>query len=68
MVNFSDKGEVFGWGNTEYAQITLPNDVQQLCTPTNISMLRHLGKIKSVAAGGSFCAVVNGKARIFLLA
>lgn len=57
---FPDKGEAFGWGNTEYAQLTLPDDTQQLCTPKHISMLKGLGKITSVDAGGSFCVCLNG--------
>lgn len=58
---------MFGWGNTEYGQLTLPNDTQQLCTPTYISMLKHVGKVKSVDAGGSFCACVNGTLTILIV-
>lgn len=56
-----DKGEAFGWGNNEYGQISLPNCDQQLANPTYIDMVNKLGKIRSVASGGSFCLVVNGK-------
>lgn len=57
----SDKGDVFGWGNNEYSQMPLPNDSQQISTPTYIKMLEYLGKIKTVASGGSFCVALNGK-------
>lgn len=58
---FLDKGEVFGWGNNEYSQMTLADGSQQVCTPRYIKMLSSLGKIKSVASAGSFCVALNGR-------
>lgn len=66
VLALNDKGDVFGWGNTEYGQVTLPDNTQQLATPTYVEMLRGLGRIKDVAAGGAFCAVVNGKSLVYL--
>lgn len=61
FVIFLDKGEVFGWGNNEYRQLCMTEDIQQVCSPIHISSTKNLGKIIDIAAGGSFCAVLNGK-------
>ena len=58
-MTISDKGEVFGWGNSEYSQL-LQEDIQQINTPRYLSKCRGLGKIVDVAAGGSFCIAANG--------
>ncbi|GAB0086299.1 Williams-Beuren syndrome chromosomal region 16 protein [Sergentomyia squamirostris] len=56
------KGEVFGWGNTEYGQLSnVGGSVQQINTPVRLSTLAGLGKITDIAAGGSYCLVLNGK-------
>lgn len=55
-----DKGDVFGWGNNEYGQMSLPNDPQQVFIPRHLKELSKLGKIKSVASSGSFCVALNG--------
>jgi hypothetical protein len=59
-MTISDKGEVFGWGNSEYSQL-LQEEVQQINTPRHLGKFRGLGKITDVAAGGSFCIAVNGR-------
>lgn len=57
-----DKGEVFGWGNTEYGQLaTDSDDNPQITLPRHLSFLKECGKIVDIAAGGSFCMVLNGK-------
>jgi alpha-tubulin suppressor-like RCC1 family protein len=56
----NDRGEVFGWGNSEYGQVA--NDgQQQINVPVHLKFTRDLGKIVDVAAGGSFCLVLNGE-------
>ncbi|CAG9771794.1 unnamed protein product [Ceutorhynchus assimilis] len=65
VLALNDKGEAFGWGNTEYGQISLPNNEQQLANPTCIDMVNKLGKITSVASGGSFCLVANDSGQVF---
>lgn len=57
---FLDKGEVFGWGNNEYSQMSLAESTQQVCTPRYIKIISKLGRIKSVASAGSFCIALNG--------
>ncbi|VEN64728.1 unnamed protein product [Callosobruchus maculatus] len=61
----NDKGEVFGWGNTEYGQLTLSDGSQQVATPTHMKILEQVGKVKSVASGGSFCLAVNEDGQVF---
>ena len=59
-----EKGEIFGWGNSEYSQLSIvaPDESQ-------VNVARHLpfsqvGKVTKVAAGGSTCAVISGKCYI----
>lgn len=59
-LSVSDKGEVFGWGNSEYGQLETFGDTQQICKPQFINKTKGLGKIVDIAAGGSFCLILNG--------
>ena len=59
-MTISDKGDVFGWGNSEYSQL-LQDEVLQINTPRHLGKFRGLGKITDVAAGGSFCIAANGR-------
>lgn len=60
-------GNVFGWGNTEYAQFrTLANCHQeQFNTPRRLK-LKIPGKIVDVAAGGTICALLNDQGQVFV--
>ncbi|XP_026288148.1 RCC1-like G exchanging factor-like protein [Frankliniella occidentalis] len=58
------KGEVFGWGNSEYGQ--LERHTLQLSTSKHLKSTTHLGKIVDVAAGGSFCMVLNEHGQVFV--
>lgn len=62
-----DKGELFGWGNSEYAQFRAVTDEMQINVP------RHLKydslkdkKIIDIACGGTTCAVLDGKLFLFI--
>jgi hypothetical protein len=55
----SDKGEVFGWGNSEYGQFRSVTEDQQINRPVNLH-LKGIGKIIDVASGGTICMVLNG--------
>ena len=57
---FPDKGEVFGWGNSEYGQFRTVTEEQQINRPVKLD-LRGVGKVIDVASGGSVCMVLNGK-------
>lgn len=57
----TDKGKVFGWGNSEYAQLFVEDGNQQVNIATEIDKLKHLGHIVDIACGGCFCMVLNSK-------
>ena len=61
----NDKGEVFGFGNSEYGQIALETQ-QQINVPVKLKSLEGIGKIVDIAAGGSFCAVLNEAGDVFV--
>ncbi|XP_072376444.1 RCC1-like G exchanging factor-like protein [Diabrotica undecimpunctata] len=65
VLALNNKGQVFGWGNTEYSQLTLDNGNQQISSPLHIKMLDKVGQIKSIASAGSFCLVLNDTGQVF---
>lgn len=65
VMALNDRGDVFGWGNTEYGQLTTSDNVQQLSFPTYIKTLKPLGKVVDIAAGGSSCLALNENRDLF---
>ena len=63
---FADNGEVFGWGNSEYSQLDMATDEQQVNSPVKLN-LGDVGKVLDVASGGSMCMVLNGKSYLRLI-
>lgn len=61
---FLDKGQVFGWGNSEYNQLCKADDEKQLKVSRYLNLESKIGKAISIAAAGSMCSVING---IYLL-
>ena len=59
VLALNNRGEVFGWGNSEYGQFQTVTTEQQLSHPTRLSL--DVGKIIDIASGGSICMVMNGK-------
>ena len=57
---FPDNGDVFGWGNSEYSQLHMATEEQQVNSPVKLN-LGDVGKVLDVASGGSMCMVLNGK-------
>ena len=57
---FADNGEVFGWGNSEYSQLHMATEEQQVNSPVKLN-LGDVGKALDIASGGSMCMVLNGK-------
>lgn len=52
---------MFGWGNAEYGQLETIGDTQQINVPQMLAQkTKGLGRIVDVAAGGSFCMILNG--------
>lgn len=65
VLAINDKGDVFGWGNSEYGQITQDGN-QQVNIPTHLKLFNGLGKIIDIATGGSYCSVVNEDGDLFV--
>lgn len=59
VLALNDQGEVFGWGNSEYAQFNMVSKEQQICSPVKLD-LGQVGKVIDIATGGSICLVLNG--------
>lgn len=60
----SDKGDVFGWGNSEYAQLNTATDKQQINIPKSLKL--NVGKVKQVASGGTMCAVLTENGNVYV--
>lgn len=56
---FSENGEVFGWGNSEYSQLNMATSEQQVNSPVKLN-LGEVGKVIDIASAGSMCMVLNG--------
>lgn len=65
VLALSDKGDVFGWGNSEYNQLALITDHTQVNVPKNIPISASCGKIIKVASGGSICGFLNESGEVF---
>nr|CAD7412641.1 unnamed protein product [Timema poppensis] len=63
VLALSERGEVFGWGNTEYGQL---NNEQQVNSALSLPNCRGLGKITDIAAGGTLCMVLNEDGEVFV--
>ena len=66
VLALNDKGEVFGWGNSEYGQFQSVTDEQQLSTPTKLNINEFVGKVIDIAAGGTICMVLNDNHDVFV--
>ncbi|XP_053563449.1 RCC1-like G exchanging factor-like protein isoform X2 [Bombina bombina] len=58
-------GELFGWGNSEYLQLSSITDATQVNFPRHLPF-RHVGKVKQVACGGTGCAILNDEGNVFV--
>ena len=59
---FTDKGQLFGWGNSEYGQLKIATSETQLHTPRHLPFSPELGKFTDIATSGTSCLVLNGTA------
>ncbi|CAL7941709.1 unnamed protein product [Xylocopa violacea] len=66
VLALSDKGKVFGWGNSEYGQLLIAGENQQMNIAMEISALDQLGHIIDIACGGCFCMVLNNTGEIYV--
>ncbi|XP_014240645.1 RCC1-like G exchanging factor-like protein [Cimex lectularius] len=67
VLALTEKGEIFGWGSSECAQLSNEHDIQQINLPKMLECVQSMcGKIIDVAAGGSFCIVLNEHHEVFV--
>ncbi|XP_047520237.1 RCC1-like G exchanging factor-like protein isoform X1 [Pieris napi] len=67
VLALNDKGEIFGWGNSEYGQIPMSSKQQQVnMSYALVNFTKGLGKIVDIAAGGSFCLICNDQGDVFV--
>ncbi|CAL1273742.1 unnamed protein product [Larinioides sclopetarius] len=60
----SDKGDVFGWGNSEYSQLNSVTDEQQINFPKKLNL--GIGKVLQVASAGTMCAAVDESGKVYV--
>ncbi|XP_053674248.1 RCC1-like G exchanging factor-like protein [Anopheles nili] len=66
ILAINDKGELFGWGNSEYGQLgDVSQDSPQINSPRHLSFARECGKIVDIAAAGSYCLILNDQGDVF---
>ncbi|XP_055381546.1 RCC1-like G exchanging factor-like protein [Condylostylus longicornis] len=65
ILALNDKGEVFGWGSSEYGQLDDNHNGCQFHTPIKLKLTKGFGKIIDIASGGSFCMILNDEGDVF---
>jgi len=65
VLALNDKGEVFGWGNSEYGQLLLDSDKYQVNVPKKLP-LKSVGNITDIGATGSACIALNDEGVVFV--
>ena len=61
-VSHAERGEVFGWGNSEYGQLTAAaGGEMQVNSPLRLPLPDGVGRVTKVVAAGSMCAALNGE-------
>ncbi|CAJ1063244.1 RCC1-like G exchanging factor-like protein [Xyrichtys novacula] len=61
----SSDGELFGWGNSEYLQLSSVTESTQINSPHHLP-LRGCGKVVQAACGGTQVAILNDKGEVFV--
>lgn len=65
VLALSDKGRVYGWGNSEYGQLPIREDSYQVNIATELDT-QELGHIVDIAAGGCFCMILNNDGNVYV--
>ncbi|XP_050405563.1 RCC1-like G exchanging factor-like protein [Patella vulgata] len=66
VLGISENGEVFGWGNSEYNQLSMVTEETQVNIPRHLPITKYCGKIIKAVAGGSVCAILNSKNEVYV--
>ncbi|XP_063153507.1 RCC1-like G exchanging factor-like protein [Candoia aspera] len=60
----SETGELFGWGNSEYLQLTSVTEMTQVNVPRHLPF--NIGRVKEAACGGTGNAVLTEEGHVFV--
>ncbi|XP_043277247.1 RCC1-like G exchanging factor-like protein [Venturia canescens] len=66
VLAFSDKGKVFGWGNSEYGQLPGKGDNHEINITTELVIPSEVGHVVDIPAGGSFCMLLNSTGNVYV--
>ena len=66
VLALSDKGEVFGWGNSEYNQLRTVTSEQQVNVATRLPLDSGVGVVVDIASGGTTCLLVNSEGQVWV--
>ncbi|XP_072325202.1 RCC1-like G exchanging factor-like protein isoform X1 [Scyliorhinus torazame] len=61
----SKDGDLFGWGNSEYLQLSAVTEATQVNVPKHLPF-KGVGKIKQAACGGTHAAILNREGNVFV--
>lgn len=64
--HLTDKGDVFGWGNSEYLQFNSVTSDEQLNIPRRLPISASIGKVLRASAGSSACAILNERNEVYV--
>ncbi|KAL0102780.1 hypothetical protein PUN28_018224 [Cardiocondyla obscurior] len=65
VLALSDKGKVYGWGNSEYGQLPIKENSSQINIATELDT-QDLGYVTDIAAGGTFCMILNNNGNVYV--
>lgn len=60
----SDKGDVFGWGNSEYHQLNSVTDEMQVHTARKLNF-PGISRVLDVASAGTMCLLINEDGKVY---
>lgn len=68
ILAINERGDLFGWGNSEYAQFRrlLGQDDAQFNVPRHLKLRNVPGKIVDIAAGGTLCSLLTDTGHVYV--
>ncbi|XP_061104607.1 RCC1-like G exchanging factor-like protein [Conger conger] len=61
----SEEGHLFGWGNSEYLQLSAVTESTQISSP-RLLPLKGVGRVQQAACGGTQVAILNNNGEVFV--
>ncbi|XP_064652593.1 RCC1-like G exchanging factor-like protein isoform X2 [Lineus longissimus] len=65
VMAISEKGDIFGWGNNEYNQLSVITEEMQVNVPRHLPF-KNVGKVTRVAVGGTICGILNDEGQVYV--